>query len=183
MLDSERFVVKGILDTLADILRVTRLEVPIANEYFDSLKKYNHEKFLAAVKRLQENYEPKRSNDFPVLKVFHQAIASIQTKEKNPTWDCRCCKKPFPAGATKLTCDCLIWDHCFKCDKCHKHCPCNPSERVSVDQISVACVAEFDRILAAIGPRSKRSRPEESALKKAILPPSKLVRTQLPEGK
>jgi len=182
VLDSERFVVKSVLDTLADILRVTRLDASQANVYFDSLKKYSHERFLAAVKRLQENYEPKRSNDFPVLKVFHQACTAIVVGEKNPTWDCRCCKKPYPAGSERLNCDCLIWDHCFKCDKCHKHCPCNPSERISVEQISASCVAEFARILSTM-PNQKRSRPESSALKKAVLPPPKLVRKQPTEQK
>jgi len=182
VLDSERFVVKGILDTLADILRVTRLDASQSNVYFDSLKQYSSDRFLEAVRRLQENYEPKRSNDFPVLKIFHQACKSVQTAAKNPTWDCRCCKKPYPAGSERLTCDCLIWDHCFKCDKCHKHCPCKVEERISVEQISAGSVAEFAKILAAM-PNQKRSRYEWSALKKAAPLPPKLVRKQLTEQK
>jgi len=180
--DSEKPFFKSMLDTLADMLHVTRLEDWAKDLYFDSLKKYSNERFAKGLEKLQENYEPKRTNDFPVLKIIHQAIDSIKTKEKNPTWPCRCCNKPFPAGSRDLTCDCLVWDHCFKCDKCHKHCPCKLEERISVDQISAGCVAEFAKILATM-PNQKRSRYEWSALKKAAPLPPKLVRKQLTEQK
>lgn len=165
MLDSEKFVVKSILDTLADMLRVSRLEDWQSDEYFESLKKYSHDRFLSGVKKLQENYEPRRSNDFPVLKVIHQACSSVQTQEKNPTWECRCCKVPFPAGSDRLNCPCLMWEHCFRCDKCHNHCKCPAEKRISVDEISAQAVAEFDRIMKSHSASQKRSEKENSALK------------------
>lgn len=176
MFDSERPFFKSMLDTLADMLHVNRLEDWAKDLYFESLKRYSNERFAKGLEALQENYEPKRAGDFPVLKVIRQACesAKLEGKSKNPTWDCRCCKIPFPAGSERLNCSCLIWDHCFRCDKCHKHCPCELKDRISVEQISASCVAEFTRLMSQVSlVPSKRSRPEGSALKKPVITAAK----------
>lgn len=167
MFDSEKQFFKSTLDTLADMLHVTKLEDWIKDQYFERLKYLSGDRYLAGIKSLEENYDPKRAGDFPVLKVIRQACetAKLPGISKNPTWLCRCCKVPFPAGSERLNCSCLIWDHCFKCDKCHKHCPCKLEDRISVEQISAQCVAKFSEVLKTM-PNLKRSGPEVSALKR-----------------